>query len=196
MVVERTGFDNAPASCQLQVCTAMSGDRTSVHGLLVAATLAGGLAGCSANASVSIGSSALSVAKMSALVRSVTRRQGLPARSVSCPAGIGLKKGRVSYCTARYADGETSRFSVRQTNGSGAVYVSPAEMTAPAVEQNIRLALRRRGITATASCPKHVPIVVGNSFVCTVRDASQTVSLPIKITDSSGGWALGTTSTR
>lgn len=129
---------------------------------------------------------------MAALVTKVTKRQGLAAQHVACPSGIGFEKGRLSYCTAHYASGESSRFVVRQTNGSGNVDVHPAEMTAPAIENEIRVALRRRGIAASARCPANVAIVVGTVFNCTVSDARQTGTLPVKITDPSGGYLLGT----
>jgi hypothetical protein len=66
-------------------------------------------------------------------------------------------------------------------------------MTAPALENDIRLVLRRRGIAVTASCPPHVTIVVGHSFLCKLKDATQSVVLPVKITSASGGFTLGTT---
>ncbi len=158
------------------------------------AALAAALCGCSASASVSIGSSpGLSQSKMRALVLTVTTREGLTAQSVSCPSGVPLKAGLVSYCTAHYASGETSRFLVRQTDANGDVNAAPAEMTAPAIEQNIRAVYRsQRGLTVTASCPSGVPIVVANRFDCTVRDGSQTAVVPVKITDADGGFALGT----
>ena len=54
----------------------MSGDRTRAAGPLVALLIGVVLAGCSAHASISIGSSELSASKLSALVMSVTRRSG------------------------------------------------------------------------------------------------------------------------
>jgi hypothetical protein len=157
------------------------------------AALALVLAGCSASASVSIGSSQLSASKLEALVKTVTKQQHFPDQSASCPSGVGDKKGRLSYCTAHYADGESSRFLVRQLDDKGNVTVLPAEMTAPALENDIRLVLRHRGIAVTARCPAHVPIVVGHSFLCTIKDARQTAVLPVKITTASGGFTLGTT---
>ena len=133
---------------------------------------------------------------MSALVTTVTTREGLTAQSVTCPSGVPLKAGKVSYCTAHYANGETAAFLVRQTDGNGSVDALPAEMTAPAVEHNIGAAiLAKTGLTVVAHCPAHVPIVVGNTFTCTAHDGSQTVSLPVKITDPDGGYRLGTTTT-
>ena len=166
---------------------------SSLRPALGALGLAATLSACSASASVSIGSSGLSASKMSALVTTVTTREGLTARSVSCPSGVQLQKGLVSYCTAHYANGETSRFLVRQTDGSGSVDAVPAEMTAPVIEYHIRAVyLSQRGVTVTASCPANVPIVVGSRFQCTVRHGSQTAIVPVKITDADGGYALGT----
>ncbi len=146
---------------------------------------------CSVSANVSIGSSELGAGKMEAFVKTVTTREGLTAKSVSCPSGVALEKGMLSYCTARYADGETSRFLVRQTDGSGHVDVGPAEMTAPAIENTIVLALRRRGVTATASCPPHVAIVVGDVFTCALKSGTQSAVVPVKITSATGGYLLG-----
>ena len=81
---------------------------------------------------------------------------------------------------------------MRQTDDKGDVYVRPVEMTAPAIENEIRVALRRRGIAATARCPAGVAIVVGRSFECTVSDNAQTGTIPVRITDDTGGYALGT----
>lgn len=62
---------------------------------------------------------------------------------------------------------------MRQTDDNGNVSVVPAEMTAPALENDIRLVLRRRGIVVTATCPAHEAIVVGHSFLCNLKDARQ-----------------------
>ncbi len=170
----------------------MSGDRSRAVGPFIGLVLAVTLSACSVSASVSVGSSELSTSKLAAIVLKVTRRQGLVAQHVSCPAGVALRKGTLSYCAARYSNGESSRFLVRQTDDKGNVYIRPAEMTAPAIENEIRVALRQRGITATAHCPDAVAIVVGKSFECTVSDAAQTGTIPVKITDATGGYTLGT----
>jgi hypothetical protein len=165
------------------------GRRSPVVG--AAAAVVGALSGCSASGSISLGSSELSASKMEALVTSVTASQGLKATSVSCPSGVSEKKGVVSYCTAHYAGGETSRFSILQTDGSGGVTAAPADMTAPLVERTIRqLYLSKQQLTVTAVCPENVPIVVGTKFNCTAHSGSESQVLSVTVTSKAGDFTV------
>lgn len=72
----------------------------------------------------------------------------------------------VTDCQATLAGGGTVRFSATQTDSKGHIHVGPAEMIAVEVENQIHGALKKRGVSATATCPQHVPIVPGKTFVC------------------------------
>lgn len=65
-------------------------------------------------------------------------------------------------------------------------------MIAGAVENTIEVRLRQLGVTATATCPRHVPIVAGRSFSCSLRDnAGRTAHIEVTIEDSTGRFKLG-----
>ncbi len=63
---------------------------------------------------------------------------------------------------------------------------------AGAVENNIEVRLRQLGVSATATCPRHVPIVAGSQFACTLRDnAGRAAHLQVTIESSTGAFKLG-----
>jgi Domain of unknown function (DUF4333) len=119
--------------------------------------------------------------------RLLESQNGVPVRSVHCPETIHPAKGAVTYCTATLTNGHTVRMLATPTNGSGQVRVAPAEMIADQVQNSIASALaKQRGITATAVCPQHVPIVVGRTFLCRAS-ASDGRSAMILVTIKGGG---------
>jgi hypothetical protein len=142
------------------------------------------LAGC--------GSVSWDAGKVQSTIKSVLVKQaGVQVRSVSCPGKAKIAKGVVTYCNATLADGETVRFSAKQTDGNGHVHVGPAEMIALEVQHSIQSALHKRGVTATASCPRHVPIVIGKTFVCAAKDnQGQSAKIGVTITDASAGFRM------
>jgi hypothetical protein len=113
-------------------------------------------------------------------------QNGLHVRSVHCPETINPAQGAVTYCTATLANGHTVRMAATATNGSGQVRVAPAEMIADRVQNFIQSALAKTGISATAVCPQHVPIVVGHTFLCRAS-ASDGRSGTIRVTIRPGG---------
>lgn len=121
----------------------------------------------------------------------LTKQAGVQVRAVSCPSKARIATGVVTYCNATLAGGDTVRFSATQTDSSGRVHVGPAEMIGLEVQNRIQSSLRQRGVAASAKCPQHVPIVVGNVFVCTVADAhGRQARIGVTITDASAGFRL------
>ncbi len=83
------------------------------------------------------------------------------------------------------------RFAATQRDSDGHVHVGPAEMIAVEVENRVESALQTRGIKTTASCPEHVPIVVGKTFVCKATDPQgTTVRIGVTITSSNAGFSM------
>jgi Domain of unknown function (DUF4333) len=131
--------------------------------IIVGVCAAGAVAGC--------GTAPIDPAKVANLMRQLLESQfALHVRSVRCPATINASTGAVTYCTATLTDGNTVRMTATATGGSGQIRVAPAEMIADRVQSFIERALAHRGIRATASCPQHVPIVVGRTFLCLVSE--------------------------
>ncbi len=142
------------------------------------------LAGC--------GTGVLDAAKEEATIRSSITKLGAPVRSVKCPSGVKLGKGIVTSCTATLQSGETVLISGTQIDAKGDVHYRSTTMIAGAVENTIEVRLRQSGVTATATCPRHVPIVADSRFACTLRDAAgRTAQLPVTIENSTGAFKLG-----
>lgn len=152
--------------------------------ILAAVGVLAGLAGC---ASVSWDRT-----KVEKTIHDVLIQQAhVPARSVTCPSKAKIAKGVVTYCSATLSNGDTVRFAATQTNGTGHVHVGPAEMISLEVEDTIRNSLRQHGVTASATCPQHVPIVVGRTFVCTATDTKGVhARIGATISDASAGFRL------
>lgn len=130
--------------------------------------------------------------KVETAIRTVLIQQAhVPVRTVTCPSKAKIAKGVVTYCAATLSNGDTVRFKATQTNGSGHVHVGPAEMISLEVEDTITSSLKKRGVAATATCPQHVPIVVGRTFVCTASDAKGArAKIAATISDASAGFRL------
>jgi hypothetical protein len=121
----------------------------------------------------------------------LTKQAGVQVQSVKCPDRAKIAKGVVTYCTATLAGGETVRFVATQTDDKGHAHVGPAEMIATEVQNKIQSALQQRGVTATAKCPQHVPIVVGQTFLCTATDSKgHNAKIGITIANSSAGFTM------
>jgi hypothetical protein len=121
----------------------------------------------------------------------LTKQAGVQVQSVNCPSKAKIAKGVVTYCDTTLAGGDTVRFTATQTDGTGHVHVGPAEMIALEVQNAIQRALRQRGVTATAKCPEHVPIVVGSTFVCVASDQQgRNARIGVTITDASAGFRM------
>jgi Domain of unknown function (DUF4333) len=139
-----------------------------LSGLIIVVCAAGALAGC--------GTTPIDPAKVANLMRQVLESQfGLHVRSVACPKTINARKGAVTYCSATLTDGRSVRMAATPTTSTGEIRVAPAEMIADRVQSFIERALASRGIRAIASCPQHVPIVVGHTFLCLVLERGPTV---------------------
>lgn len=151
--------------------------------IICSVCVAGSLAGC--------GAVVLDSGKIANTMRTVLVIQAkLQVRSVQCPRNIKVGKGIVTYCTATLTNGHTVRMSATQTDSSGHVHVGPAEMVADEIQNFIVHALAARGVTATATCPQHEPIVVGRTFDCTATDGQgRSAKVQITVTSPSAGFS-------
>ncbi len=142
------------------------------------------LAGC--------GTSTLDPAKEEDTIRSNITRLGAPVQSVNCPSGVKVGKGIVTYCTATLQSGETVPIKATQIDNKGKVHYQSTTMFATVVENTIEVRLRQLGVSATATCPRHVPSVAGSGFACTLRDnAGHTAHVQVTIENSTGAFKLG-----
>ena len=170
----------------------------SVAGALVVVALAG----CSAHVHVggtvgngvsTVGSTTstatLDSTKMASVVERLTQRRGLQALTVSCPGNIPERAGYMTTCTAYYKGGQSGRFRVLQKDAEGDIHVSAAEMISPEVVNQIEQFLAPPN-SFQASCPLHVPIVVGKTFHCTASNGAKTAAIVVRITDADGGFHL------
>jgi hypothetical protein len=155
---------------------------------LAAASLPGVLAAAVAGC----GSISWDQTKVQNAIRDVLVKQAhVQVTAVRCPSNVKIAAGVVTDCQATLAGGDTVRFSATQTDGKGHIHVGPAEMIAVEVENQIHGALKKRGVTATATCPQHVPIVSGKTFVCSATDAhGQRARIGVTITDKNAGFRM------
>jgi hypothetical protein len=138
------------------------------------------------------GTSGLDPVKEENTIRSGITKLGAPVQSVRCPSGVKLGKGIVTYCTVTLRSGETETIKGTQIDDKGTVHYVSTTMIAGAVENTIEVRLRQLGVSATATCPRHVPIVAGSRFSCTLRDAAgHTRHLQVTIENSTGAFKLG-----
>jgi hypothetical protein len=138
------------------------------------------------------GTSVLDPAKEEHTIRSSITKLGAPVQSVKCPSGVKLGKGIVTYCTAALRSGETVLIKGTQLDGKGTVHYRSTTMIAGAIESTIEARLRQLRVAATATCPRHVPLVVGSRFTCTLRDnAGHAAHVPVTIVNSTGTFKLG-----
>jgi hypothetical protein len=127
------------------------------------------------------------------LLQRYTKSRGLAAQSISCPPTITEKTRGVINCVASYKGGGTGRFTATQTDNHGDVHVEPAEMIAPEIEDDIATHAKPPG-SITATCPAHVPIVVGKTFKCTGRTGPQRHTFIVRIIDKHAGFNFRETS--
>jgi Domain of unknown function (DUF4333) len=134
----------------------------------------------------------LDPAKEESTIRSNITKLGAPVQSVKCPGGVKVGKGIVTYCTATLQSGETVSIKGTQIDDKGTVHYRSTTMIAGAVENTIDVRLRQLGVSATATCPRHVPIVAGSRFTCTLLDnAGRTAHLQVTIENSTGVFKMG-----
>jgi hypothetical protein len=125
-------------------------------------------------------------------IRRALVRLGVDVKSVKCPNNVKLEKGAVAYCTARLQSGETATIRAVQIDLKGDVRYSATAIIATVVQSQIDARLSHLGVRATAACPRHVPIVVGNQFDCTLTDAQgETAQVPVTIVSPTGQFRLG-----
>jgi Domain of unknown function (DUF4333) len=125
-------------------------------------------------------------------IRHALAKVGVQVQSVKCPKDVKVGKGVVTYCTATLRSGETLSQKAVQLDNKGDVSYSSTTVIATEVENLIKTTLSQSSVSATATCPRHVPIVVGNQFVCTLRDnAGHTAHVPVTIIDSTGSFSVG-----
>ena len=138
------------------------------------------------------GTSVLDAATEEGTIRSNITKLGAPVQSVKCPSGVKVGKGIVTYCTATLQSGETVSIKATQIDDKGTVHFHTTTIIAGAVENDIEVRLRQLGVSATATCPRHIPIVAGNQFTCILRDnAGRTAHVQVTIENSNGAFKLG-----
>jgi Domain of unknown function (DUF4333) len=138
------------------------------------------------------GTSVLDPAKEESTIRSDIAKLGAPVQSVKCPSGVKVGKGIVTYCTVTLQSGETVSIKGTQIDNKGTVHYRSTTLIAGAVENTIEVRLRQLGVDATATCPRHIPIVTGTRFSCVLRDnAGHTAHLQVTIENSTGAFKLG-----
>jgi hypothetical protein len=138
------------------------------------------------------GTSVLDPAKEENTIRTSITKLGASIQSVKCPSGVKVGKGIVTYCTVTLRSGETVSIKGTQLDSKGTVHYRSTTMIAGAVENTIEARLRQLGVGATATCPRHVPLVVGSRFSCTLRDhAGHTAHVQVTIVNSTGTFKLG-----
>ncbi len=149
------------------------------------------LGGCAISSLAGCGTVVLDSGKIANTMRTVLVTQAMVrVRSVQCPQNIKVGKGIVTDCTATLTNGHTVRMSATQTDSNGHVHVGPAEMVADEIQNFIVHALAVRGVSATATCPQHKPIVVGSTFDCTATDSKErSAKVQITVTSPSAGFS-------
>jgi Domain of unknown function (DUF4333) len=131
----------------------------------------------------------------SALARTIREdlqaHPGFRVVSVSCPKQAKLAKGVVVDCSVALRGGRVVRMKATQLDDKGTVHLVASEMLADNVEHGIVVTLAQRGKRVSAVCPQHVPVVVGKTFSCTVRNgAGRKTTADVTIVDSDGGFRV------
>ena len=110
---------------------------------------------------------------------------------VKCPSGTP-KDGAVFFCTAD-VKGNTGVVIVTQTDEESnvSVRVPQRNLTTAKIERQIENVVKKRGITATATCPTKVKLKVGASFECTVKaDNGRSITVVATQKDDKGNVGL------
>lgn len=161
--------------------------RSSCKRAAGACTLALLAAGC--------GTSVVDARRVENQIRSLV--SGPPANlsvaAVTCPSGRAAKQGDTFSCTMRLTNGETVPFTVTQQDSKGDVSIHPGNEIATFVQATITRRLAGRGFKVRTTCPRHVPVLAGRTFTCTVVLAGgRHATIPVTITGSSGAFTPGT----
>jgi hypothetical protein len=129
------------------------------------------------------------------LQRSITKAltgDGLSVKSVKCPGGTQIKKGLTVKCTVALTNGEVEPYAAVFATAKGLFHARPVDEIATFVERTLDQRLAANGVHAAATCPRRVPIVVGNSFTCSLKATNgQTATVPLTFTDVTGGFRIG-----
>lgn len=149
-----------------------------------AALAALALSGC--GGSGSSGSSGYDTAALAKDIRaSLDQHPGFTVRSVSCPPRAKQAKGVVIRCSATLRNGEVDQMRATQTDGNGTIHLVGSLIFADNVERAVTANVSGGG--ARVTCPNHVPVVIGNSFSCTLTHAGSYSRARITIVDGDGG---------
>lgn len=110
---------------------------------------------------------------------------------VKCPAGTP-KDGAVFFCTGEVR-GSTGVVIVTQTDEESnvTVRVPQRNLTTAKIERQIEAVVKKRGITADATCPSKVKLKVGATFKCTVKaDNGRSITVVATQKDEKGNVGL------
>lgn len=145
---------------------------------------------CATMALTGCGTVTLDSGKVAGLMRQLLVNQaGLEVRAIRCPPHIKEGKGIVTSCTATLTDGHTVRMSATQTRNG--IQVAPAEMIADEIQDFIVRVLAKRGVTVSATCPQHQPIIVGRRFECVASDRDgHSVKVRVTVTSPSAAFRI------
>jgi Domain of unknown function (DUF4333) len=132
------------------------------------------------------GSSALphtvNAKRVDAAISSAIGRERHVNATVTCPAGIGLRKGTKFYCVAQVGR-KITPFRVTQTDSGHVSFVGvgasdvPSVPTAAIASAIGHLIHNEHGTRATVRCPTGIPRQRGLSFVCSATGPRRTISL-------------------
>jgi hypothetical protein len=115
----------------------------------------------------------------------------LSVASVKCPSNHPVNVGSTFQCTMTLTNGESEAFNVLIRNKKGDLHYMLAQEVATWVQNGIDMGLAARGIKVTSSCPRHVPVVTGSTFNCSLRFASgQHATAVVTIVNQTGGWRI------
>jgi hypothetical protein len=152
------------------------------------------LAGAALGVSVSLaacGAQGYDTGMLATNIRSaLDRHPGFSVRSVHCPQHAEQAKGVVIRCSATLQGGHIVKLRATQLDGHGTIHLVANEMFADNVERGILAALPAGAASARADCPNHVPVVIGNSFTCDLRQAGRYNRARVTIVDGDGGFRL------
>jgi DUF4097 and DUF4098 domain-containing protein YvlB len=167
---------------------------TLLIGAVVAAILIGG---CSASvcAGSGCGSGKIDVTKAESATKTyVAQATGAEVKSVSCPAGVPLKKGTTFTCTATESNGTIASVVGTETDAKGSVHLSPPTFpdaggtidTAKAESVTKTLVEKLTGAAVkSVSCPTAVALKKGAAFTCIATGGDGTTA-PVTVTQTSG----------
>jgi hypothetical protein len=142
-------------------------------------------------AAAGCGSTGLNTAALAQNIKvRLDQHPGFGVRSVRCPGHAEAGKGITIHCSAMLRDGDVVRVRATQVDSKGTVHLVASQMFADNVERGILANLPASIDAARADCPNHVPVVIGNAFTCSLRDAGRYTRARVTIVDGDGGFRL------